>query len=384
MIVDEKTARAAFRQISGIGSQRLRHLIAFFGSACQAWTAPEQAYACLGDQVWIRQALAQRTKISLEKVAEDLEKRTISTAIPGDGCYPEILAELTDAPPLLYYRGKLEASAEALAIVGTRKATAYGKAAASRLAQEVAERGVVIVSGLARGIDTAAHKGALAGKGITWAVLACGVDRIYPPENERLTAEILDQGGAVISEFVPGTIPEARFFPVRNRLISGCSRGVVVVEAALKSGALITVDFALEQGREVFAVPGPIFSDVSKGTHQLLRQGAMVIEGAEDLWREISVWQETPDTVRSKVEAVSDNDEGCNAENASHRYKQIGQESLEQQMVLGFLSDHPLHIDEIALHSNLEPQELALTLLDLVLSGRIVQLPGQHYILARE
>ena len=249
----EKQCRAAFRTLPGIGSQRLRMLIAYFGSAKAAWLAAFEDYLTWGKAPWALKVLPLRKGIDPALIKERLDTEGILTVIPEEKHYPRLLAELADAPPILYYKGQLRPSKEALAIVGSRRATAYGKAAARFLSREVAAKGIVIVSGLARGIDTAAHEGALASHGETWAFLGSGLDRIYPPENSKLAERILENG-AILSEFTPGTPPEPRHFPARNRLISGCSRGVVVVEAAVRSGALITVDFALEQGREVFAI----------------------------------------------------------------------------------------------------------------------------------
>jgi DNA processing protein len=233
------------------------------------------------------------------------------------------------------------------------------------LAKEVAANGMVVVSGLARGIDSAAHKGALEGKGETWAVFGCGVDVVYPAENQRLADSILERG-ALLSEFTPGTTPEAQFFPPRNRLISGCARGVVVVEAAERSGALITVDFALEQGREVFAVPGPIFSAMSKGTHHLLRQGAMIAAGIEDILGEVRMNDQPPVGVQDREEADAGEEEGT-----------------DRGKIMALLSDLPLHIDQITLRSELTPENIALILLELELNGKVMPLPGQHFVLAR-
>jgi len=288
---------------------------------------------------------------------------------PDEPDYPPLLAELADAPPLLYYRGNLRGDSEVLAIVGSRQATAYGKAAARMLARDAASKGIVIASGLARGIDTAAHQGALESEGRTWAFLGCGLDRVYPLENQRLAEEIVDKG-ALLSEFTPGTPPNAVNFPARNRLISGCSRGVLVVESAEKSGALITADFALEQGREVFAVPGPIFSKVSRGTHHLLRQGAKIVEGIEDIWNEVPAWSK-------KVCHIS-----MNTERLSEK-KELPAE-MDLGSILQQLSDVPLHIDQITIHSALPASSISLALLELQLGGKVIQLPGQHYVLARE
>ena len=370
--------RAVLRSITGIGSGRLRQIIACFGSATAAWRVPREAWRCFGETGWIEILWRERVKVDPVAVTENLHRQEIRLVMPGEKEYPTLLGELADAPPLLYYRGKLEPAAEALAVVGSRRATAYGKAAATHLAKEVARRGVVIVSGLARGIDTAAHQGALAANGVTWAFLGCGLDTVYPAENQRLAAQITERG-ALISEFAPGTPPEPGNFPARNRLISGAARGVLVVEAAQRSGALITVDLALEQGREVFAVPGPIFSEMSLGPHQLLRMGAKIVENADDIWTEIGVWSDAGMPEAAVASAYAP-DPGKKVSGSGA--PATGQPELHQKL-LELLSDVPLHIDRIAMGCPLSAPEVALGLLELELAGKILQLPGQHYVLKR-
>lgn len=354
----EKIIRACILTITGIGSQRLRHLIARYGSAQAAWDFPEPTSSDRGS--WYKDFFQFKKKINPEKVEQDLTKEGISLVAREEDSYPCLLAECPDAPPLLFYKGKLEPKRECIAIVGARKATPYGKAVALSLAKEMASENYVVVSGLARGIDAAAHKGALAAGGKTWAFLAGGLDRIYPPENLKLALDIIVEG-ALISEYPPGMPSEPGQFPARNRLISGSSRGVVVVEAAEKSGALISVDFALEQGREVFAVPGPIFSEMSRGTHQLLRMGAKLVESKEDIIADL------PLMARSEISNVD----------------KVTTNNPCENEILQFLTDVPLHIDRLTSLCSLSPQEIALSLLEMQLSGRVVQLPGQHYVLQR-
>lgn len=365
----EKMVRAAFRTIKGVGSQHLRQLIARFGSAVKAWEAPSNIYLeTFHNEKWIEKLLKDRKAIDPLKIGDNLNQQGIGTITPDESDYPLLLAELADAPPILFYRGHLQGNAEVLAVVGSRQATPYGKSAARMLARDAASKGIVIASGLARGIDTAAHQGSLEGEGTTWAFLGCGLDCVYPPENRRLAEEILKKG-ALISEFTLGTPPHAVHFPARNRLISGCSLGVVVVEAAERSGALITVDFALEQGREVFAVPGPIFSKVSKGPHNLLRQGAKIAEGIDDILNELPVWAKNARQVQGKKKQIIESEP---------------QEEIEHRSILQQLSDVPLHIDQITMNSTLSAASISLALLELQLNGKISQLPGQHYVLARD
>jgi DNA processing protein len=371
-IHEEKLTRIAFHSISGIGSQRLRHLIAVFGSALNAWQASDKELRRLGSEPWVNTLIQQRSQLDPVHIEKKLALKEIETVILEEEHYPVMLRELADAPPLLYYKGKIEPDRQGVAIVGSRKATPYGRAAAEFLGKMLAQQGLVVVSGLARGIDTAAHKGALAGKGKTWAFLGGGLDYLYPAENRKLAEQIILEG-ALISEFAPEVPPEPQFFPMRNRLISGVSNGVVVVEAATRSGALITVDFALEQGREVFAVPGPIFSEQSKGCHQLLRQGAKLIEGVEDILTEIPV------ELRDRNH---DNISNGDSQQSSTQFSRQNQCSPEQLEILSLLSDLPLHIDQIVLQSSANPSEAALLLLELQLAGEIEQLSGQRYVLA--
>lgn len=377
-IGQEKLIRASLRTIKGIGSQHLRQLIAYFGSAAQAWEAPQSDYPIgLQQEKWISEILKARKGIDPQKIGDALTKQGIRLITPHEKEYPGLLAELTDAPPLLYYRGQLKGNTEVVAFVGARKATAYGKSAARVLAKDAAAKGIVIASGLARGIDTSAHQGALDAEGITWAFMGCGLDQVYPRENQRLADNIVNRG-ALISEFTPGTPPNATNFPARNRLISGCSLGVVVVEAAEKSGALITVDFALEQGREVFAVPGPIFSSFSRGTHQLIRQGAKIVETIGDIFNELPTILEMRSGSSTRENRVSK--KACDGQNKA----QEGQkESESHALILQQLCDVPLHIDQLVINSTLAVSEISLALLELQLGGKIIQLPGQHYVLAR-
>ncbi|HWQ41947.1 MAG TPA: DNA-processing protein DprA [Desulfosporosinus sp.] len=369
-IEQEKQVRAAFRTIKGVGSQHLRQLIAYFGSAVKAWEAPSSNYSQVPNQgEWIGEILKRRNSIDPREIGECLSRQGIRMITSREPDYPPLLAELADAPPILYYRGHLRRDEEVLAFVGSRQATAYGKSAARLLARDASAKGIIITSGLARGIDTAAHQGALDSRGITWAFLGCGLDRVYPLENRRLAEDIIENG-ALISEFPPGAPPRAAHFPARNRLISGCSRGVVVVEAAERSGALITADFALEQGREVFAVPGPIFSPVSRGPHHLIRQGAKIVEGIEDICNELPSWSKHASQVSFNRELSPKETKHC--------------DGIDYVSILQQLSDVPLHIDQITIHSSLPVASISLALLELQLGGKVTQLPGQYYVLARE
>ena len=281
---------------------------------------------------------------------------------PGDERYPALLAAIA-SPPVLHVRGLLEpCDALAVAIVGSRRPTPYGLEVAESLASELAARGVTIVSGFARGIDTAAHRGALTAGGRTLAVLGNGIDIVYPAENRDLVG-IIERRGALLSQFRKGTEPLARNFPARNRTLAGLALGVVVVEAAERSGALITAGFAADLGREVFAVPGRVTSDLSRGSHGLLRDGAILIRDWAD------VVQELPEPWRRVVRAPAGPAEAGEAMTGS------------EAAVLAVLKpDEPLHIEQLADLVALTPGRLASALVALELAGRARQLEGQRWI----
>lgn len=287
---------------------------------------------------------------------------------PSDSGYPPLLVALA-TPPELHVRGALvREDALAIAIVGSRRATTYGISQAERLAADLAMRGVTIVSGLARGVDTAAHRGALAAGGRTIAVLGTGVDIVYPPENAALAAEIVERG-ALVSQFPPGTPPMPWNFPIRNLVIAGLSLGVLVVEAAEKSGALITARLAGEIGREVFAIPGRITSDLSRGPHGLLQDGAKLVQEWTD------VVQELPEAWRQLVGA------GADGVGDPNRPASLGDEGRRTDQVMSLLrSDEPRHIDDLIERSGCSPARLAADLLALELEGRARQLTGQRWV----
>lgn len=282
----EKYFLAALQMVSGIGAVISERLLDYFGSAENAWKASE-------DEVITSKILSaplynkffrHRRTFSVEKNAEEWSKRKIQLLSIFDEDYPALLKNIYNPPIVLFYKGKLYQKQKHLAIVGSRKFSVYGKSVAERLAADLAAQGFVIVSGAARGIDTFSHRGALR-TGSTIAVLGCGVDIAYPRENARLLAQIAENG-AVISEYAPNTQPLAAFFPARNRIISGLCQGTIVVEAAKRSGSLITAEMALSEGRDVFAVPGSIYSDQSIGCNHLIQQGAKLIVCAQDVAEE--------------------------------------------------------------------------------------------------
>ncbi|MBM7854413.1 DNA processing protein [Desulfohalotomaculum tongense] len=345
--------------LPGVG-KRVWQIINYFGGPQNAWQAGEAELlevpgitpVMAGGLVW------RRSKINFEQELEQLHKQRINFITYEDENYPQLLKEIFDPPPVLFVRGSLDKLDYSVALVGTRRATAYGRTAAQRLAAELAEYNVAVVSGMARGIDSAAHRGALSAGGVTVAVLGCGLDVVYPPENGRLMDEII-QNGAVISEFPLGSPPEAWHFPSRNRIISGLSKVVVVVEAAEKSGALITADLALEQGREVMAVPGSIYSKMSKGPLGLLKQGARPVTGAADILNELGL-EELFNDVQDR---------------GRHKFKL----SPAEQKVYEMLRGDPLHLEELIQRLNFPSQEIMAALMFLEVKGLIKKMPGRMY-----
>jgi len=353
----------AFNMVRGIGPARLRLLRDYFGSLDAAWEASPLELARAGlDRRSIDALVTTRQNIDLDATMRRLDQLHVTVLTWDDPAYPQSLRTIDAPPPVLYVRGELTSRDEwAVAVVGTRRPTAYGREVASMLAAGLARHGVTVVSGLARGIDGAAHQGALAGGGRTIAVLGSGIDIIYPAEHRRLAEEIIGHG-ALVSDYPVGTPPEAANFPPRNRIISGLSRGVVVVEGAEDSGALITADDAMEQGREVFAVPGNILARQSGGTNKLIQQGAKLVTSVEDILEDLNMVQATQ---QMEVQAaVPDN-------------------PLEAR-ILTLLSGEPLHIDEISRQVGLPISQVSATLALMELKGMVHQVGSMTYVVARE
>lgn len=295
----------------------------------------------------------------VEKQLDRLKHLNISLTCHGDSSYPQQLYALADAPVFLFYRGDISCLQQpSVALVGSRAATAYGREVGYKLAAELARRGVMVVSGVALGIDAKAHQGALSAGGLTAGVLGCGLDVIYPRGNKDLYPLITDNG-ILLSEYPCGTRPDGFRFPARNRIISGLVQGVVIVEATLKSGSLITARLALDQGREVFAVPGRIDSAKSAGTHRLIQQGAHLVQSVDDITRELGIISET----LSKPP-------GRERERAEER---------EAQQILDCLDVYPIDVDTILRVTGIEAGVALTHLLQLELKGLVKQLPGQMY-----
>jgi DNA processing protein len=360
---DSKQYWVGFNLVKGIGAVRFRALLDTFGSAQAAWEASPQALREAGlGQKTVENLLTVRSQDSLSRIWKQLETQGILLLTWEDDNYPRRLKEIDQPPPVLYVRGELRSEDEwAVAIVGTRRVTPYGRQVAEEVASALARNGVTIVSGLARGVDSVAHQAALNAGGRTLAVLGTGVDQIYPPENRRLAQQVIAQG-ALVSDYPPGTSPEGQNFPPRNRIISGLSLAVVIVEAGLSSGALITASFAAEQGREVFAVPGNILSPQSQGTNRLIQDGARPLLNTQDILEALNLTMLTEyRTARVALPA----------------------DAVEAQLYQ-VLSREPMHIDEIRSLTEMPIEKVSSTLALMELKGMVRQVGGMNYIAIRE
>jgi DNA processing protein len=308
---------------------------------------------------------ASRSPAAAAAEIDTVRKRGNRIVTLADADYPALLREIPDPPPFLYVSGSLAAAERCIAVVGSRNATPYGVATAHQLCAELARLGLTVVSGMALGIDTAAHEGALSGRGRTVAVLGSGLNQVYPPENRRL-AERIAASGAVISEFALDNGPDAHHFPIRNRIISGMSCGTVVVEATRNSGSLITARLAAEQNREVFAVPGSVQSFKSMGTHTLIKQGAKLVENAQDIVCELGQFLAASEPLEA--------DPGGPARIEKHYGL-----TAEESQVFRALGPYALHIDELVRRLAIDAGRLSAILLTLELKGAVLQLPGKLF-----
>lgn len=352
-----------FNLVKGIGAVRFKALLDYFGDARTAWQAPPQALQAAGlSPKLVENLLKIRSQVSLELVWERMQTQGINILTWEDENYPRRLKDIDQPPPVLYLRGDLTPGDEwAVAIVGTRRITSYGRQVTEEVASTLARNGVTVVSGLARGVDAVAHQAALNAGGRTLAVLGNGVDRIYPPENRRLAEQIISQG-ALISDYPLGTPPAGTNFPPRNRIISGLALAVVVVEAGLDSGALITSTFAAEQGRDVFAVPGSILAHQSKGTNRLIQDGAHPLLDPQEILEVLNLTMVT--------------------EHRSARLV-LPTDSTEAQL-LQILSSEPLHVDDIHAKTDMPIEKVSATLAMMELKGMVRQVGGMHYVAVRE
>ncbi|EAT16620.1 DNA-processing protein DprA [Desulfuromonas acetoxidans] len=346
---------------AGLGRQRLIQLIHHYGSA--------EAALAVSPQHWAEHAQVKSKSLGTPPEAQDptfqkavtrLDQLNVRLTSLWDDDYPQALRHISDPPALLYLRGQWPEK-RTLALVGSRRCSPAGQRWTEKLAHTLSQHNLTIVSGLARGIDSAAHRGALKGPGSTIAVLGCGIDLIYPKENRHLFEQIGEKG-IIVSEYPPGTAPKPGNFPGRNRIISGLSEGVVIIEAALQSGSLITADFALEQGRDVFAVPGPPYDSQVAGCLKLIHDGATLVCQPQDILDHFGLTEHNI--------AVEENE------------PTVPPLSNSQDMVLRKLGKTPRHLDKLATESGLTPMEVSAIVLHLELLGLAQSLPGGHYIRA--
>ena len=345
-----------------VGPVRVRKLRAVFGPVEGLFSQPTQRLAGVEG---IGQAVAESIRDwerTFDLAAELQKIRQLGLRVVDfqDPDYPPILREIHDPPLVLYYRGNLEAVKGAcIGVVGTREASGYGIDLAKKLGYQLAFAGIGVISGLARGIDTAAHQGALAAKGKTAAVLGCSLDQIYPAENEALAEKMAEAGGCVLSEFCLGTPPDRQTFPMRNRVVSGLSQGLLVIEAARASGAMITARQALEQGRQVFAVPGRVDQPQAGGCHQLIKDGARLVESVEDVLAEFEFL-----LPRSEMPAP---------------LPPQGDLKDEEKKILEALGRDELQVDVLTRKCGLPSPVVSATLLKLEMKRRVRQMPGKVF-----
>lgn len=365
----EQEALLSLNAIPGLGNRRIRALLDYYGCAKVIWQLKRQDLERV-------KGLPQQVVDNIFNFPQDkflkseynhLHSHQARVITCADDAYPTLLAQIPDAPIVLYVQGVLASQPNvAVGMVGSRRASMYGLSMAKMFARRLSEQGLVVVSGMARGIDTAAHQGALESGGVTWAVCGCGLAVVYPPENKALKKAIAQQG-AVISEFPMATEPRPYHFPRRNRIISGMSQGIIVVEAAQKSGALITADFALEQGRDVYAIPGRVDVASASGTNNLIKQGARLVTEVEEVLDDLCPqWAaKAQESVESKFDVAP----------------QRHDVSDEDQIILSQLTQQPVHIDRIVKLSCRPITQVAGTLLRLELKGLVQQIPGQWFCL---
>ena len=361
--MNDKRYWIGFNLIKGIGAVRMQALIQHFGDLGDAWRAApaDLAQAGLGLKV-IERVLQARENVDLEKLWAKIEAQGIKILTWEDEAYPQRLKEIDQPPPVLYIRGEyLPDDVFAVAVVGTRRVTAYGRQITEELAAFLAANGITVISGLARGVDAIAHQTALKAGGRTIGVLGSGVDKIYPPEHRALAEKMMERG-AILSDYAPGTPPDASNFPPRNRVVSGLSLAVVVIEAGETSGALITAEFAAEQGREVFAVPGSILAPQSKGTNKLIQRGALPLLSVEDLMQALDL------TRMGEQKAAR---------------KMIPADETEARL-MNVLGNEPLHVDEIRNQTELPIEKVSATLALMELKGMVRQVGGMNYVAVRE
>jgi len=357
---DSETAYwVAISRVPYIGPARIERLLQTFGSLSGAWSAPPEELRVALEPRSLSELLAARTRTDPAGELERLTRSGIHAVHPGHPAYPRLLSEISGRPSVLYVRGELVPTDDrSVAIVGTRRATPYGRQAAERIAAELAQAGVTVVSGLARGVDGAAHRAALEAGGRTIAVLGSGPDVIYPAEHRRL-AEQITESGAILSELPPGSKPDAQNFPARNRIVSGMTLGTLIIEAPSRSGALITATFAADQGREVFVIPGSIFAQTAEGTNALLRDGARLVRDSADILEDLGLSGGSVSTLTQSQLSLDEN----------------------ERRVLAALGKEARHIDELAEEADLPTGAVSALMLTMELKGLVRNHGAQYYVL---
>lgn len=354
----------ALNRIPGIGRVRYQALQAKFGSLADAWKASrgDLKAAGLEDRI-VRTIIDERGNIDPDAELERLHKANVTPLTWNDPAYPRRLKETDDPPPVLYVKGELKDTDEfAVAVVGTRRPTPYGRQVAEEMSQKLTTHGITVISGLARGVDAIAHRTALESGGRTIGVLACGLDVVYPPEHKKLATQITERG-ALVSDYPLGTQPRGDYFPRRNRILAGMSLGVLVVEGDLKSGALITARIAVEQNREVFAVPGSIFSPQSRGTNTIIGRGeAKLIQNVEDILEELNLT-----TIPHQIQM-----------------QELVPATDTEASILQHLSLEPVHVDEVCRQCGLPVSTVSSLLAMMELKGLVRQMAPMAYVKARE
>ncbi|NMC45346.1 MAG: DNA-protecting protein DprA [Chloroflexi bacterium] len=356
--MDAKKYWVGFNHVKGIGSVRFQRLLDLFSSAEEAWNAPEPELRMsrIGEKALLN-LLKFRSANDVDKIYDDILAKGIEVVTVEDKEYPENLRKINNAPPVLYIKGKLvEEDGRSIAVVGTRKMTAYGRNVVKELGEIAARNNVTLVSGLARGIDSQAHRSVLNAGGRTLAVLGSGVDVIYPPENVQLSQAVIENG-ALISDYAPGTQPEGINFPPRNRIISGLSLATIVVEAGLRSGALITASFAADQGRDVFAVPGSIYAPQSQGTNKLIFDGAYPLIAFKDIFEILDLE---------------------NIQYQSKIQKEVPSDETEL-LILKMLQKESMQIDDLQAICGLPVERISSTLMFLELKGYVKNIGNMTY-----
>lgn len=353
----------AFSCIGGFGPQKFKKLLTHFGSLERAWGASQEELLAsdIGPAI-TKSLLEKRNGLSPEKLFSELEKEKIEVITQDRELYPPQLKEISSAPAIIYVKGNLDVlKNKSLAVVGSRKFTQYGERATQNLCRDLVRAGLTIVSGLALGIDAIAHRATLDAQGSTIAVLGTGIDdeTIYPRDNFNLAKQILVSGGALITEYPPKTPSLKQNFPARNRIMAGLTLGTLVVEAAFDSGSLITAGLALEFNREVFAVPGPIFSPQSVGANYLIKNGAKLVESAADVLQELNI------SIRRHPMSAQ---------------KIYEPKTKEEKLTWNVLSSDPLHVDKISKLTKLNPATIGSVLAMMEIEGVVKNIGGQNYI----